>query len=172
MRLGEADIHAEEVASEERGLVAAGAGADFDDGALVVVGVLGQERDLEILLGLFQPLAGFRALDLGQFAHFLVQRGIGQHGVEPCDFVGHAAIHADGDHDIFHRRQFARQRHIGRAVGALGQLCADLVVTAQDDVELVAGDHEWRLVAPLEPVLPPVLTGRGRTARGSHAIGG
>ena len=47
-RGGIALIHAEQVAGEQRRLVAAGAGADFEDGVLVVGGILGQQQDLDV----------------------------------------------------------------------------------------------------------------------------
>ena len=48
--LGEAEVHAEDLGDEERGLVAAGAGAELDDDVLLVVGIFGQEQDFELLL--------------------------------------------------------------------------------------------------------------------------
>ena len=45
--LGEAEVHAEDFGYEESGLVAAGAGAEFEDDVLLVVGIFGQEEDLE-----------------------------------------------------------------------------------------------------------------------------
>ena len=44
VEVGIALVHAEEIAGEQRRLVAAGAGADFEDGALLVGGVLGQQQ--------------------------------------------------------------------------------------------------------------------------------
>lgn len=44
VRFGVFLIHAVEFASEEARFVAAGAGADFDDGGLVVFGVFGDEE--------------------------------------------------------------------------------------------------------------------------------
>ena len=44
VRFGVFLIHAVELASEEARFVAAGAGADFDDGGLVVFGVFGDEE--------------------------------------------------------------------------------------------------------------------------------
>ena len=43
--LGEAEIHAEDFGDEQRSLVAAGAGAEFEDDVFVVVGILGEEED-------------------------------------------------------------------------------------------------------------------------------
>src|SRR5579864_2574122 len=43
-------IHAEEIAGEQRRLIAAGAGADFEDDALLVHRVLGDERKANVVL--------------------------------------------------------------------------------------------------------------------------
>ena len=50
LRRGIALIHAEQIAGEKCRLVAAGAGADFEDGVALVSSILGQEQDLDILL--------------------------------------------------------------------------------------------------------------------------
>ena len=47
---GEALVHLEEVAREDAGLVAAHAGADLDDGVLLVIGVGRDEQDLDLVL--------------------------------------------------------------------------------------------------------------------------
>src|SRR5690606_26099442 len=58
--LGVAAVHAEEVAREERGLVAAGAGADLEEQIRVVVGILRHEmqRELPLLCGALRPERG------------------------------------------------------------------------------------------------------------------
>src|SRR5437868_10098605 len=48
--LGEARVHAEEVAREERALVAAGAGADLEEEVALVVRVTRQEHALQLFL--------------------------------------------------------------------------------------------------------------------------
>jgi hypothetical protein len=69
---GVAVVHAEHLVGEQGGLVAAGTGADFKDDVLLVVGILGQQQDLEILFGLGE--AGFecRQFFLGVGAHVSV----------------------------------------------------------------------------------------------------
>ena len=47
--LGVAQVHPEQLAGEQRGLLAAGAGPDLDDHVAVVVGVARQQQDLEVL---------------------------------------------------------------------------------------------------------------------------
>src|SRR4030081_3046780 len=46
---GKALIHPEQVAGKKRGLVAAGAGADFQHDVAIVHRVLGQQRDADLL---------------------------------------------------------------------------------------------------------------------------
>ena len=45
MLLGETRIHAEDFGREERGFIAAGAGADFEDHVLLVIGILGNAAE-------------------------------------------------------------------------------------------------------------------------------
>ena len=59
---GIALVHAEQVAGEQRRLVAAGAGADFEDGVLLVGRVLGQQQDLDVA----SRSASMRSSQLGQ----------------------------------------------------------------------------------------------------------
>ena len=49
LALGEAAVHAEQLAGKERRLVAAGAGADFEQDVLLVVGILRQQQDAHLL---------------------------------------------------------------------------------------------------------------------------
>src|ERR1022692_4100060 len=48
LRLGIAGVHAEDFGGEESGFVSAGAGADFEDDVLFVVGVFGQQQDFQL----------------------------------------------------------------------------------------------------------------------------
>jgi hypothetical protein len=72
---GVALIHAEEIGGEQGGLVAACAGADFQDGVLLVGRILGQQHALHRMLEFGQALAQFRRLLLGNGLHV----GIGRH---------------------------------------------------------------------------------------------
>ncbi len=79
MLLGKARVHAEDLRGEQRGLVAAGAGADFQDDVLLVVGILGQQQQLQVFFDLRQPLFELRQLILRHGAN--VRVGLGQHGL-------------------------------------------------------------------------------------------
>ena len=52
-----ARVHAEQIVGEQGRLVAARAGADFDDGGGGVGGILGQELDLQVVLELGEALS-------------------------------------------------------------------------------------------------------------------
>src|SRR5690606_4894000 len=71
--IGEATIHAEEVAGEKGRLLAAGAGPDLEDDVLVVVGIAGEEENLEFLAE-----SGLARLEFGDFGPgHLLDLGIG-----------------------------------------------------------------------------------------------
>ena len=65
-------VHAQQVAGEDRRLVAARAAADLDDGILRVLGVLGYEQQLDLLLHRRERRFEFGDLAAGHLAHLLV----------------------------------------------------------------------------------------------------
>jgi hypothetical protein len=72
--LGEARVHAEEVAREERALVAARARADFEEEVALVVGIARQEHPLHLRFEGGEALAARANLVLGEFPHVGVLR--------------------------------------------------------------------------------------------------
>jgi len=68
LTLGVAAVHAEELAGEERRLVAAGAGADLEHDVSLVVGILGRELDAQLLLQ--------RRLAFGEPGALLLRQGV------------------------------------------------------------------------------------------------
>src|SRR5579883_2750014 len=92
-------VHAEQVAGEQRGLIAAGPGANFQNYVALVHGVLGQERHPDLLLD--GGTARFKSGLLlgGQRAHFRIGRAVRDQRVETGDLAHHIAIGPDGrDH--------------------------------------------------------------------------
>ena len=65
-------VHAVELCREQRGFVAARAGADLHHHVFLVVGVFGQQQDLQLLFPLFDPAPGLGKFLLGQFLHLFV----------------------------------------------------------------------------------------------------
>jgi hypothetical protein len=78
MLLGKARVHAEHLGGKERGLVAARAGADFQDHVLLVVGILGQQQRLDLFFEGGSRGAKRGDLFLGHGAHLGI--ALGQHG--------------------------------------------------------------------------------------------
>src|SRR5258708_34435746 len=65
-------VHAEEVAREDAGFVAASAGADFKDNVFVVDGIVGEEKKFQLALRLFFADGKQLFFFLGHVAHFSV----------------------------------------------------------------------------------------------------
>ena len=81
LTLGKTRIHAEQVAGKQRRLVAAGAGADFQQHAALVVGVLRQQQLLQFDFEFGQSGLGGGDFLFGKIAHFRVgahRFGLGQ----------------------------------------------------------------------------------------------
>ena len=73
---GVALVHAEQIAGEQRRLVAAGAGADFENDVALVHRVLGKEREAQLLFERRAPRFELRPFRLGDGAHLGVGRRI------------------------------------------------------------------------------------------------
>jgi hypothetical protein len=69
MRLGEAHVHAREIAAEDSGFVATGAGTNLDEDVFLVVGILWNEELCELGLEPLPALAQRALLLLGELAH-------------------------------------------------------------------------------------------------------
>jgi len=117
--LGVACVHAQEVAGEQRGLVAAGAGADFEENVALVVGVFRQERGLQRRFQVRDFRFAVGQLGLGQFAQFR----IGEH------FAGRFLVR-------FNLPILAIQRHHR---GEIGMFAGELAVAVH-----VASDFRLR----------------------------
>ena len=77
LTLGIARVHAEQVRREQRRLVAARAGADFEEDVALVVGIPGQQHRLQFGLERHQASLGRAALLVGEIAHLRVAREFG-----------------------------------------------------------------------------------------------
>ena len=127
-RRGEPLIHPEQVAGEQRGLVAAGAGADFQHHVAVVHGVLGQQRDANLLRQFGAPAPAASRARLPPCRAFpdrwrdppsaarrrqsRPRRAIGLHGVDQRIELGELAR----DLDIFLGIHLAKQLGLERGV--------------------------------------------------------
>ena len=88
VRGGIALVHAEQVAGEQRRLVAAGAGADFEDGVLLVGGILRQQQELDVVLQRLDALARAPGSSASASARISrVGRLVGEHRLEIGELV-------------------------------------------------------------------------------------
>ena len=131
LQIGVALVHAQEVAREQRRLVAAGAGADLQDRVLVVGRVLGQQQQPHLPLQLGQASRELALLRLHQIRHV----GIARHRAELAQFALDRPVGLDGRH---HRAEVGKfLGELGVAAGRdLGEQRLQLVAAGEDGVEL------------------------------------
>ena len=67
------DVHPVQLRGEQSRLVAAGTSPDFHNNVLVIVGILGQEQNLQLIFQLLNPLSGIGQFLLRQLPHLLVR---------------------------------------------------------------------------------------------------
>ena len=135
VQLGVALVHAIQIAREQRRLLAAGAGADLEDGAPVVGLVLGQQRDPERLLERRDALLERRQLVLGELPHLGVEATVSQHLLEPGGFALRRPQRLDAPCDLLDFGVFLGKLDISLARRA-GHHLAELLVPGEDTVEL------------------------------------
>ncbi len=79
-------IHAVDLCGKKSCLITARARADLHDHVLIIIGILGEQQDLQLLLQLLHPLLGFGELLLQHFPHFLIALAL-QHGEGILDIL-------------------------------------------------------------------------------------
>ena len=134
-------VHAEEIAGEERGLVAAGAGAQFEDRAALVGHVARKQGDADIVLEFLNSRSRLVALGLGKLAHLVIDGRIREHGCYALGLRLRAAPVADQVDEARELRQFLRQLREFSPRGARCKAGRDFLVAALDEIKLVVGQH-------------------------------
>ena len=130
-------VHPEKVRAEQGSFFAAGACAYFQDDVLIVVGVFGQQRDLQLfrqLFGLFLQLGQFF---LGHLAHLVVGAEFVQHFLGGRQLFLHLFIFLIFLDDGLHLAQFLDLRLPEGLVGddvRIGHRHAQLFVLFQDKI--------------------------------------
>ena len=139
-QLGIAAVHAEQIGGEQRRLVAAGAGAHFQNGAALVGGVLRQQLDLQLLLQLLA--ARLQRLEIGarHGDHLLVGGGIADQRLEIVLLPVGGAQRLDGRDQRTERGELLRQLGVGRLIDAGIELRLDRVPAPDHLLELVFGN--------------------------------
>jgi hypothetical protein len=147
LALAVAQVHAGQVAGEERALVAAGAGADLEEGVAIVVGVLRQQRGLQLGFEALHLGAGGRDLIGGHGRHLGVVGGL--HLARLGDVGLALAVALPALDDALHLALLAQQRAVALEIGrdlAVGQRGVELGQAQRQAVEAVAkgGVHGGR----------------------------
>ena len=138
---GVALVHAEQIAGEQRRLVAAGAGADFENDVALVHRILGNEREPQLLLERRAPRFELGPFGLGDGAHFGVGRRIRDQARQPVELALRVAI---GLHRLDHRRklgEFARQLHIGLGRQRRREVAFERGMAGDERSEFLVGQH-------------------------------
>ena len=140
LRFGVARIHAEDFCGEQRGFIAAGAGADFEHHVLFVVGILGQQQDLQLFLDLGQSRLHAHDFLVGHLAHFGI--GIRHHAAGLFEARSAACFHSRYLETIFGKLAVGFGGFtilLGIADhGGIGQLARQLFKTHFDLIQLAA----------------------------------
>ncbi|HEY4969647.1 MAG TPA: hypothetical protein VII35_07055, partial [Steroidobacteraceae bacterium] len=143
LQIGEAFIHPEQVAGEQRGLVAAGAGADFQHDVAVIHGVLGQQRHADLLRQFEAAEAKRFALGCCHGAHLGFGRRIGEQRIDIRDLGVGGAV---GLHRVDQRiefGEFARDPHIVLGAELAQQLVLERGMVRQQDIKFGFRQHGW-----------------------------
>ena len=143
-KVGEALVHPEQIAGEQGGLVAAGAGADFQHDVAVVHGVLGQQRDADLLLQLDAARLQALALGLRHAAHFGIGCGIADQGFGIGKLLDDGAISLDRVDQRIELGEFARDLHVFVGTDLAEQLRFQRSVVRQQDIQFGFGEHRHR----------------------------
>ncbi len=133
-------VHAKEIAREQRRLIAAGAGADFEDGALLVGGVLGNQQTAD---GLGQLLDA-AVENLGLLARDRRHLGIAHQRVEAAALVLRRLQFADRQ---IHRLEFcalAAEPYQRLAVDRLRELAVDRLDPLDQGIDFFSWQHGAR----------------------------
>ena len=146
MPVGIALIHAKEVAGEQGRLLAACAGAHFEDCALLIRGVLRQELHFQLPLELFDLRIERTKLLLGKAPHLGVGRRVVDELLQIRPFAHRLAQRVDGGNDRIELGEFAREAHIAFLVGAGRERALHRLPTGDELVEFIGwnGGHSLR----------------------------
>ena len=143
MLLGIALVHPEQISREQSRLVAAGSGADLEDGVAGIGLILGQKQELKLLLQRRNLLPDLLVLGLRQFTHIGIGIGIGHHRLQVRQFRAGRTNLGDAFDDGRQIREFLRHPDKGIRTGSLwiGQRVPEFLVAADNAVELFVETH-------------------------------
>ena len=151
MNLGVVGVHPEEIPREECGLVAAGSGANLENGALFIRCIPGQQHQLQMPRGLVDARTGSAALFLREITHLAIRGRVGKKGLDTLEFGPGGPIIVDRGDDRSEFGQLTRQRDEGLGIRSCGEGGRQNRMAIDDGVETVLRKddaHETDLYAP------------------------
>ena len=113
LRGGVALIHAEQIAGKQRGFVAAGPGADFENDVALVHRIPGDERDPQLLFERGAPRLKLRPFFRSDRTHFRIGSRIFDQAGDAFELALRHAIGFDRLDDRREFGEFARELHVG-----------------------------------------------------------
>ncbi len=130
-------------ACEQRRLVAAGSGADFQDRVLLVGGVLGQKLDPHPVFEILHALADVVDLVLRQRAHLGIGRAVVHDLLEVGQLLGGGAPGDDAVDDRLELGMLLREAHelLARQLLAAGHIGLDCRESGHQMVQFFLGDQ-------------------------------
>ncbi len=170
LQVGVALVHAEQLGGEQRGLVAAGAGAHLEDGVARVGLVARQQQQLHLALQPGQTVLQRRVLALCHGAHFRIRLGVDQllqvGQLRPCAFQLLDLGHDRAEVGIFLRQA----REFAGVAGAFRHQLRQFVMPGKNPVELFTQIH--RSVFLVRPFPLPLRSRSPHRCRRTARTGG
>src|SRR5262249_565949 len=152
-------LHPEQIAGEERGLIAAGAGADFQDHVAFVHRILRDECELDLPLECRPFLLELRPFCGGHRAHFGIGGRVSDESVEAVDLRNNAAIALHRLDDGSEFGKFAREFNVGIRRHWACKLTFDRPVPSKECVQFLLRKHGSRNHKKAGSRAPPALVG-------------
>ena len=130
-------VHAKQIACKKSGLVAAGAGADFENDIALVHRILGQQCDTQLLLQRGSAGLEFRLFGLGDRTHLGVGCGICDEARDPVEFTLRGAVRLDRFHDRRQFGEFARKPYVRLGRQRRGEIAFKRCMTYDKRIEFL-----------------------------------
>ncbi len=174
--LGVAHVHAQQIAGEQSGFVAAGAGADLEEHVALVVGIAGQQRRLQFAFQCGDPHLRRGALLVGERAHRRIVREFGRRreiGLGQSEFAK-AGDHGTQVRMLLGQRAIAVEvaRDVRRAEEAieLVEACGELVeLGTKRRFHRIGSEGPRERRSKVRRAQAKALPGRDRTRKASEA---
>src|SRR5262249_13943840 len=132
-------VHAEKISGEQRGFVAAGTRADFENRVVIVHRIFRQQSETDLLRQGFLPSPQFVSLVVAKLSLLLVGAGIIDQRGKLSDFLIGAAIGFDRFDDWGEFGEFTRQFDVSVRSQSAGELAFHQCMAGKQSLHLLLG---------------------------------